>query len=49
MEADDGFIGTMSMIGVAANMVQMFAPLLLERFSRRKPLLMANARDGRWS
>ena len=41
MDADDGFIGTMSMIGVAANMVQMFAPLLLERFSRRKPLLMA--------
>lgn len=41
MDADDGFIGTMSMIGVAANMVQMFAPLLLERFKKRKPLLLA--------
>lgn len=40
MDADDGFIGTISMIGVAANMLQMFAPLLLERFGRRKPLLM---------
>lgn len=39
MDADDGFIGTMSMIGVAANMVQMFAPLLLERFSKRKKML----------
>lgn len=41
MDADDSFIGTISMIGVAANMLQMFAPLLLERFKRRKPLLMA--------
>lgn len=40
MDADDSFIGTMSMIGVAANMAQMFAPLLLERFTQRKKLLM---------
>ena len=40
MDADDNFIGTMSMIGVAANMAQMFAPLLLERFTQRKKLLM---------
>lgn len=41
IQADDSFIGTMTMITAAANMLQMFAPLLLERFTRRKPLIMA--------
>lgn len=41
MNADDAFIGTMTMIATAANMLQFFAPLLLERFTRRKGLLMA--------
>lgn len=40
MNADDAFIGSMSMISSAANMLQMFAPLLLERFPRRKKLLI---------
>lgn len=40
MDADDSFIGTMSMIGVASNMAQMFAPLLLERFTKRKKLFL---------
>lgn len=40
MQADDGFIGMTTMISTAANMLQMFAPLLLERFPRRKTLLL---------
>lgn len=40
LDADDGFIGTASMIATAANMLQMFAPLLLERFPKRKKLLI---------
>lgn len=40
MNADDAFIGTMTMIATAANMLQFFAPLLLERFGRRKSLLV---------
>lgn len=39
LNADDAFIGTMSMIGTAANMLQFLAPLLLERFPRRKAML----------
>lgn len=41
LKADDAFIGTMTMIATAANMLQFFAPLLLERFSRRKGMLTA--------
>ena len=41
MGAEDGFIGKMTMISVSANLLQMFAPLLLERFPKRKKLLMA--------
>ncbi len=41
LDADDGFIGTVTMIATAANMLQMFAPLLLERFPRRKKLLIS--------
>ena len=40
LQADDGFIGTMSMISSGANMLQLFAPLLMERFPRRKKLLI---------
>jgi len=41
MNADDGFIGKMTIISVSMNLLQMFAPLLLERFKQRKKLLMA--------
>jgi len=40
MGADDGFIGLMAMMPIAANMLQVFAPLLLERFPQRRKLLM---------
>jgi len=40
LNADDGFIGLMSMVGTAANMLQLFAPLLLERFARRKKMIL---------
>ena len=39
LNADDSFIGTASMIGTAANMLQLFAPLILERFPRRRTML----------
>ena len=40
MGADDGFIGAMTMIAVAANMLQMLSPLLLERFAQRKRIII---------
>ena len=40
MNASDSFIGSMSMISTAANMLQLFAPILLERFEHRKKLLL---------
>ncbi len=40
MNADDGFIGLMSIITFASNLLQLFSPLLLERFPRRKKLLI---------
>lgn len=40
LNADDGFIGTLSLISSAANMLQLFAPLLMERFPKRKRLLV---------
>lgn len=39
LNAGDGFIGTMSMFSLAANMLQCFSPLLLERFPKRRTLL----------
>ena len=39
LNADDGFIGTMSMISTAANMLQCLSPLILERFPKRRTLL----------
>lgn len=38
--ANDGFVGLMSMITYAANLMQCLSPLLLERFSSRKRLLI---------
>ena len=39
LNADDAFIGTVTMIATAANMLQFVAPLFLERFKHRKVLL----------
>ncbi len=41
MNADDAFIGTMTMISTSANMLQLVAPLLLEKFQKRKKILTA--------
>lgn len=41
LNADDAFIGTLSMISTAANMLQFLAPLFLERFKRRKAIIIA--------
>ena len=38
--ADDGFVGLMSMFIFAANCLQIFSPLILEHFPRRKKLLI---------
>ncbi len=40
LNADDGFIGTLSLISSGANMLQLFAPLLMERFPKRKTLMI---------
>lgn len=39
MNVDDAFMGLMTMVPFATNILQMFAPLLLERFPRRRTLL----------
>lgn len=39
LNADDGFIGTLSIISTGANMLQCLSPLLLERFPKRRTLL----------
>ena len=39
MDANDGMIGIVGMIPFAANTVQVLAPMILERFSKRKKLL----------
>jgi len=41
MNADDGFIGLISIFTFAANLLQLVAPLLLERFEKRKRILIA--------
>ena len=38
--ADDAFIGLMSIFSIGANTLQILSPLLLERFPRRKRLLL---------
>jgi len=40
MNATDSFIGLMPMIALSANLLQVLSPLLLERFQRRKTLLI---------
>ncbi|MDR1059879.1 MAG: MFS transporter [Clostridiales bacterium] len=40
MNADDGYIGLISIIAFAGNLFQLFSPLLLERFAQRKLLLI---------
>lgn len=40
LNADDGFIGLMSMIVFAANCLQVVSPILLERFTSRKKLVI---------
>lgn len=39
LNADDAFVGTITMITTAANMLQFIAPLFLERFKQRKKML----------
>ena len=41
MNADDAFIGTITMITTGANMLQILSPMLMERFKQRKKLLIA--------
>ena len=40
MNADDGFIGLTGMIPFAANIVQLIAPIIMERFTKRKTCLL---------
>ena len=39
LNADDAFVGTITMIVTAANMLQFIAPLFLEQFKKRKVML----------
>lgn len=41
LQADDGFVGLITMLIFSANLLQLFSPFLLERFDRRKPILIA--------
>ena len=41
MQADDGFIGLIPMLTFAGNLLQLLSPYILERFTRRKPILIA--------
>ncbi len=40
LQADDAFVGLMTMLTFGANLLQLFTPYILERFRRRKPLLI---------
>lgn len=40
LKADNGFVGLMTMIIFGANLLQLFSPFVLERFERRKKLLI---------
>lgn len=40
MNADDSFIGLVTMVVMFGNMLQVFSPILLERFSERKRVLI---------
>lgn len=41
LQADDAFVGLITMLTFGANLLQLFSPFILERFERRKPLLIA--------
>lgn len=41
LQADDAFVGLITMITFGANLLQLLAPYILERFTRRKPILIA--------
>ena len=50
LNAGDSFIGTVTMISTAANMLQLFSPLILERFpSRRRLLTVPSGRSSRFA
>ena len=40
MNADDSFMGLITMAALLGNLIQVLSPLLLERFKRRKRLLI---------
>ena len=40
LEADDAFAGLVTVLIYGANLLQLFTPVILERFTRRKPLLI---------
>jgi hypothetical protein len=40
MGADDAMIGIVTAVGLAGNLLQIFSPILLERFKKRKSLLI---------
>ena len=40
LKADDGFVGLITTLTFGGNLLQLLAPYLLERFERRKPLLI---------
>ncbi len=41
LQADDAFVGLITMLTFGANVLQLLAPYVLERFERRKPLMVA--------
>ena len=41
LQADDAFVGLMTILIFAANLLQLFAPYVLERFEWRSPLLIS--------
>jgi MFS family permease len=41
LQADDAFVGLMTILIFSANLLQLFAPYVLERFERRRPLLIS--------
>lgn len=41
LQADDAFVGLVTILTFGANLLQLFSPYVLERFERRKPMLIA--------
>lgn len=41
LSADDAFVGLMTIFNFGANLLQLLSPYVLERFDRRRPLLIA--------